>query len=334
MKKHPASALLSTTRASAAAVFVMFATLAVCIADSHGAEPAAAAVTAAAAFDPDSVPVSTRPLPAFPYLDWPSKVAPGDRHSKQKDFDRAWFVAGAAPHAAEGRVDRRHYSLRRAGMSRLEAARNYEIALKELGAVRVDTMHPSNKNFPAKNAAARHAFVTNKLGLNGNGITYATYLVRTAEKRVWIGLGITDTKVNITTLEEKKMDRSVALTKADEMKAALDKQGFIALYINFDTDKATLRDDGKPTVDEIARLLKDDRGLKISIEGHTDNSGDARRNKILSEQRAAAIVTALKASGIDAARLKSAGFGADKPIADNRTEQGRASNRRVELVKS
>ncbi|WP_173346113.1 OmpA family protein [Pseudoduganella dura] len=311
----------------------MFATLAVCIADSHGAEPAAPPSTAAAAFDPDSVPVSTRPLPAFPYLEWPSGVPSGERRSKQQDFDLAWFVAGAAPHAAEGRVDRRHYWLKRAGMSKLEATRNYEIALKELGAVRVDTMHPSNKNFPAKNSPARHAFVTNKLGLNGNGITYATYLVRTADKRVWIGLGITDAQVNITTLEEKKMDRSIRLTKADEMKTALDKQGFIALYINFDTDKAALREDGKPTVAEIARLLKDNRGLKISVEGHTDNSGDARRNKILSEQRAAAIVAALKASGIEAARLKSAGFGADRPIADNRTDEGRASNRRVELVK-
>ncbi len=129
------------------------------------------------------------------------------------------------------------------------------------------------------------------------------------------------------------MEQAVGFTRADEMKAALEQQGFIALYINFDTDKAELRDDGKPAVEEIAKLLKANPGLKVSVEGHTDDSGDARRNKALSEQRAATIVTALKSSGIEAARLKSAGFGAARPVADNRTEQGRASNRRVELVK-
>ncbi|WP_165390698.1 OmpA family protein [Pseudoduganella lutea] len=320
-------------RTSALLSLSIAAVLSFPLAQAHGAPASKATTAVASTFNPDSVPVSTRPLPAFPYLDWPEKLQERERRGKTEDFDRAWFVAGNARHAAEGRVSRRSYYLSHAGLSQLAAVRNYEQALKELGAVRIDTVKPYSKDFPAEDAPERNRFIQKEFGIYGKSADYSTWLLRTPEKRIWFGLTVTSQQVRLTTLEEKPMERSIALTKADEMKAALDKQGFIALYINFDTDKAALRDDGKPAVDEIARLLKNNPGLKIAVEGHTDNSGDAKRNKALSEQRAATIVTALKGAGIEAARLKSAGFGADKPIADNRTEDGRARNRRVELVK-
>ncbi|MGH8236936.1 MAG: OmpA family protein [Steroidobacteraceae bacterium] len=73
--------------------------------------------------------------------------------------------------------------------------------------------------------------------------------------------------------------------------------------------------------------------LQLGIEGHTDNVGDAASNKKLSEARAKSVTAAIVASGVETARLSAAGFGQDKPVADNRTEEGRAKNRRVELVK-
>jgi outer membrane protein OmpA-like peptidoglycan-associated protein len=73
--------------------------------------------------------------------------------------------------------------------------------------------------------------------------------------------------------------------------------------------------------------------MKISIEGHTDNVGAAAANKTLSDNRARSVMNAVVGGGIAANRLSAAGFGADKPIADNRSEDGRAKNRRVELVK-
>lgn len=315
------------------AALTLFAALSLSFAAGSGMA-APAATMAPAAIDA-GVPVTRKALPKFPYIEWPEKLEKKYRRAKREDFDRAWFVAGTAPYAAEGQLNRRSYLLRDAKMSRIEATRNYETALKELGAVRIDTVRPQSGKFVIDGVekGKKAAFLSENFGIHGGKDDYSTYLIRTPETRVWIGLTISDARVWITTLEEKKMEQSVALTKADEMKAALDKQGYVALYINFDTDKADLRDDGKPAVDEIARLLKTNPGLKIAVEGHTDNSGDARRNKALSEQRAATIVAALKGSGIDAARLKSAGHGADKPIADNRTEEGRAQNRRVELVK-
>lgn len=134
-------------------------------------------------------------------------------------------------------------------------------------------------------------------------------------------------------LETKPFKATAALIKADEMKQELDAKGHIALYINFDTDKAGIKPDSQPVIDEIQKLLTSNTSLKVTIEGHTDNSGDAAHNKKLSEDRANAVKTALTGKGIAADRLSAKGLGADKPIADNNTEDGRAKNRRVEIVK-
>ncbi len=80
-------------------------------------------------------------------------------------------------------------------------------------------------------------------------------------------------------------------------------------------------------------MSPDNPGLKVSIEGHTDNSGNATANQTLSENRAKAVMNAVIAKGIDKSRLTSKGMGATKPLEDNGTEDGKAKNRRVEIVK-
>jgi len=135
---------------------------------------------------------------------------------------------------------------------------------------------------------------------------------------------------NLVIVEKKAMVQEVT---AGDMLAALNKQGFVTLYINFDTDKATIKPESRPIVDQIVKLLKDNPGLKVGIEGHTDSTGTPARNKTLSQQRAESVVSALVKAGIDAKRLSAAGWGQDKPIADNKTEEGKAKNRRVEIVK-
>ena len=80
-------------------------------------------------------------------------------------------------------------------------------------------------------------------------------------------------------------------------------------------------------------MLTTDPSIKISIEGHTDNVGTAAANQTLSQNRAKAVMDAIIAKGIDKARLSSKGWGQNKPVADNSTEEGRAWNRRVEIVK-
>jgi outer membrane protein OmpA-like peptidoglycan-associated protein len=131
-------------------------------------------------------------------------------------------------------------------------------------------------------------------------------------------------------VEKKAMVQEIT---ANEMLDALNTRGFIALYINFDTDQAVIKPESQPIVDQVARMLKDNPQLKVSVEGHTDNTGTPAHNKTLSKQRADAVVAALVKQGIDAQRLSAVGWGQETPIADNRSEEGKAKNRRVEIVK-
>ena len=122
---------------------------------------------------------------------------------------------------------------------------------------------------------------------------------------------------------------------AAAMAKDISSSGHVALYgIYFDTDKADLKPESQPTLEEIAKLLKQDAALKLHIVGHTDNVGAFDYNLGLSERRAAAVVKGLTAThGIAAARLRPAGVGMLAPVAPNDNEDGRSKNRRVELVK-
>ena len=117
--------------------------------------------------------------------------------------------------------------------------------------------------------------------------------------------------------------------------AVLGKVGRVDVYgIHFDVDKADIKPESKATLDEIAKLLKDDPGLRLEVAGHTDNTGSVAHNQALSERRAAAVVDALvKNYKIDRARLQPKGYGDTKPVASNSTLEGKAENRRVELKK-
>ncbi len=87
------------------------------------------------------------------------------------------------------------------------------------------------------------------------------------------------------------------------------------------------------TVAEVVTLLQQNPTLRLGVHGHTDDVGTALHNQQLSEGRAQAVVATLSQAGIAASRLQAAGFGQTKPLADNNTEENRAKNRRVELVK-
>ena len=120
---------------------------------------------------------------------------------------------------------------------------------------------------------------------------------------------------------------------ASDMLDALNRDGYMALYINFDTGKFDIKPESQPIIDQIVQLMEDNPELMLSIEGHTDNVGSPQANKVLSENRAKAVMNAVASSGVDASRLAAVGWGQERPVADNRTEDGRAKNRRVEIVK-
>jgi outer membrane protein OmpA-like peptidoglycan-associated protein len=101
--------------------------------------------------------------------------------------------------------------------------------------------------------------------------------------------------------------------------------------IFFDINKYELKTTSQVELDKVVQLLSDNPTVKIQIAGHTDNVGTAADNLKLSENRAKAVTAYLANKGIDLKRLTFKGFGASQPIADNKTEEGRAMNRRTEL---
>ena len=130
------------------------------------------------------------------------------------------------------------------------------------------------------------------------------------------------------------MVQNMVVVKADEMSKAIASTGKVALYgILFDTNKADIKPESKPALDEIATLLKAQPNLKLHIVGHTDNVGGLESNMALSRRRAEAVMAALKGDyGIAAPRLTANGVAYLAPVAVNTSEEGRAKNRRVELV--
>lgn len=135
-------------------------------------------------------------------------------------------------------------------------------------------------------------------------------------------------------IESQAMQTGQVSVDADAMAREIAKSGRVALYgIFFDSNKADVKSESKPALDEIAKLLKQTTALKLLVVGHTDNVGDFEYNLDLSRRRAQSVVQALVSQyGIAAARLKPHGVGYASPVASNRADDGRAKNRRVELV--
>jgi outer membrane protein OmpA-like peptidoglycan-associated protein len=204
---------------------------------------------------------------------------------------------------------------------------SYEYTLEENTAPSFYQVVKNYENAVVKNSGRR-------LYYNGEEGAATLMMKTSAGKEVWLLLqdagGVKTGNYALTIVEIEGMKQDIT---ANDMLDALNKNGSIALQINFDTGKSTIKPESQKIVDEIATMLKADASLKVSIEGHTDNAGNAASNKTLSENRAKAVVDAVVAKGIDRSRLSSKGFGQEKPVADNSTEEGKAQNRRVEIVK-
>lgn len=108
-------------------------------------------------------------------------------------------------------------------------------------------------------------------------------------------------------------------------------KSFVVNNVFFDFSKANLKPESYYELDQIVKILKDNPNFKLEIAGHTDNIGTDESNMTLSQNRAASVVNYLIAKGIDKSRLVAKGYGKNKPVADNSTEEGRQKNRRVEF---
>ena len=131
-----------------------------------------------------------------------------------------------------------------------------------------------------------------------------------------------------------EMENRMTFVSAGDMKQALRDSGRVALYgLYFDSDKDVIKPESKPTLEEIAKLVRGEPTLRLHVVGHTDNQGRADYNVDLSQRRAANVMKTLTTSyGMAANRIDAFGCGPYSPAAANGTESGRARNRRVEMV--
>jgi len=170
-----------------------------------------------------------------------------------------------------------------------------------------------------------------KLPREEGDVYVALYVVRDT-----IHTGATGGRVSVQLdlIETKPMESGMVTVDAAAMAKQIGAEGHVALYgIYFDFDKADVKPESKPALDEIAKLLKEQPALKIWVVGHTDNVGEPGYNLDLSRRRARSVVHALTGEyGVAPARLQPEGVGMLAPVATNKTEEGRALNRRVELV--
>ncbi len=206
----------------------------------------------------------------------------------------------------EGKYEYIHYSC--TGKSALQVRRNSEQALRSAG-----------------------------FTLDFTGYDVPTHYVTAHKGPQWVAVeasemtGDSDYKLMTVLTEEMKQEMT---SNAEAFAAEINKTGHVAVYgIEFDTGKATLRAESEPVLSEVLKLLKNNPGWKMRVEGNTDSTGTKAGNMTLSQQRAASVVAWLTKNGVAAARLTAVGMGDSKPLADNGSADGRARNRRVELVK-
>jgi OmpA-OmpF porin, OOP family len=236
-----------------------------------------------------------------------------------KDYSAVEF---ATRQAANGKIERkaiegdrtmiRYFYAADNQPSPLQIIRNYQNAIKKIGGVMVYERLPRDSD---------------------SGET--TLKVTSGGKEIWVQVApdIFSAPTRSYLLHVVEIAAMEQVVSANKLLEEINKKGFVTLYINFETNKWDLKEDGLATVKEIVAMLKSAPTLKLSIEGHTDNVGAPASNKLLSENRARSVMKAVLAGGVAPGRVTAVGLGQENPIADNRTDEGRAKNRRVELVK-
>jgi OOP family OmpA-OmpF porin len=167
------------------------------------------------------------------------------------------------------------------------------------------------------------------------GTQYVTLKVTKNGQEVWAQVNGGGNGMYFVYIIEKEAMKQDVVADASSLANSIKESGKVALYgIYFDTGKSTLKPESQSTLKEISKLLTNDPSLKLYVVGHTDNVGMYDSNMKLSMDRAMAVVNALVSQfSVSAARLKACGDGPTAPVATNDTEEGKALNRRVELVK-
>jgi len=239
----------------------------------------------------------------------------------------------------EGKITRIVY-VAPAGRTVLEVFRNYQAALKKGGFETLFTCGPQGCGSTVANAYANSGDNSDYWGPE-HGIHYISAKLARPEGDVYVSLLVDDlgpdsrTDAELYVIEVKPMESDLITVNAASLANDINRTGHASVYgIYFDTGKADVKPESDATLSEIAKLIQGDPTLKLYVVGHTDNQGALDLNMDLALRRAQAVLAALTTKyAVPATRLKAYGCGPYSPVASNDSEDGRAKNRRVELVK-
>ncbi len=241
----------------------------------------------------------------------------------------------------EGKVTRIMYKSPK-DRSTLEVYRNYEKALKAAGFEELFNCKESSCGDLFHHVCPESVV---EYALYGGDKRFLAARLRRKEGDVYVSLYVIEhtlmnahmghVMVQLDIIEQEPMDEGMVAVEAEAMAKGIEAEGHIALYgIYFDTDSDVIRPESGKTLSEIKKLLDGNPGLSVFIVGHTDGTGHFDHNMGLSKRRAGAVVRRLASDyGIAAERLNAEGVGPLSPVVSNGSEEGRARNRRVELVK-
>jgi len=281
-----------------------------------------------------SIPESKIDIGAYPYITPPKGMIVDNNESKSYEFDKLEMYDGNTFFILDGKAERMRIVMD--GDKEWQQYlfdKSISEYLKSIGAKLIfENQIPyelTQKWGDTPNAIYKHMreFYAGDV-VNG---PISMYVLKTADKR--IGFQISSKSRTIGVVEYQDFKQTIEKITADAILDEINNKGYATLHINFDTGKSRISPESYDVVNEIVKMMKASTSLKISIEGHTDNTGNEESNMKLSRNRAKSVLMSLTDENIDMSRLKSEGFGQTKPIEDNSTEEGKAKNRRVELRK-
>lgn len=287
---------------------------------------------ASADFNIENIPFSTADIGDFPFINLPEGLE-ADKGAIESKFDVCFFPINGVMTPFEGKLYKANVSaVRGEEYSQRYFEKSMEDYLLSVGAVKVFDGEITKEEYERYNKQDPNKGGSGDIGYWNQRIHFFT--IRTKDKgNIYIQFTSNNAGGKLNIVQEKAFKQTITKVTADAIVKDLTEKGKSILYINFDVDKSNITAKGKEVVTQIAEALKKDKNLKISIEGHTDNTGDAVHNKKLSNDRANSVMNNLIANGIDKARLSVIGFGSEKPLVTNNSDDNKAENRRVELVK-
>ncbi|MDR2915090.1 MAG: OmpA family protein [Tannerella sp.] len=283
---------------------------------------------------PDSIAISMADIGKFPYITPPEGYI-YDRYAKNRNFaENFHFYRDSSIVTAGGKYFRvpvlksGDLKYRKDTFSDSLVVAYYGNAIRQLGGVEV---------YAGDKPLKMLDMIDDDLGNQPVAGSYRQFIIRTPAGNAWFRLEYDYDSVRqvvYSVLFEGSVDEQVFFMPAGIMRIALERNGKVVLYVNFNKDQSILAPDGDAQVKEIARLMQMDTGLRFFMEAHTDSLGTPERDKRLSTDRVNTVIKRLESLGIKKYRLDGTGFGSERSLVLSDYDENKSKNRRIELIRT